>query len=600
MGNETTRRAFLAGAAGIAAAAVVPRVVWAADSPVFPHGVASGDPLPDRVIIWTQSDVTNSVAWQVATDAAFANIVRTGTAPVSPANDGTVHVDVDGLSPLTDYWYRFTANNATSAVGRMRTLPAPGATVDRVRMGVVTCAEWEFGAFGGYRLVAERDDLDVVLALGDYIYEFGTSYGGLPSPKPNGRVHRPNHELHTLADYRARYRQYATDPGQRALHHRHSVIAMYDDHEVANDWYRNGAQQHSADEGDWIARRNAALQAFREWLPIRVDPVDPLKVYRRFAFGNLAELFMLDERLYRDKQPNNAVIGYFSVDPNTDDPNRTMLGATQRDWLLSGLSQSTANWKVLGNPVSMMPIDVGPALAGVLSTALSALGTPLPPIPPPLLVEGWDGYNGERQKVFDFIDTKKIKDVVVLTGDYHESFATHLPVDRATWGLNRNSAAVEFIAPAITSPGLAETLQMGNLPQALTIDTVFEANLAASNPWVTYHEGFSHGYGVAEFRADGMQFDFWFLNDRNDPNTGARHAASYTVPRGASVLAATATPLGPRPPLTAAPAPATPQPVELIPRTGSEQSVAVAAGAAALGAAIAVRNFRGKLQEPGS
>jgi alkaline phosphatase D len=228
----------------------------------------------------------------------------------------------------------------------------------------------------------------------------------------------------------------------------------------------------------------------------------------------------------------------------------------------------------------MAPIDVGPPLAGVLSTAVTGLGTPLPPIPPPLYVDGWDGYRGERQKILSFIDQKNVKDVVVLTGDYHESFAAHLPVDRSTWQLDKKTAAVEFIAPAITSPGLSEVLQMGNLPEALTVNSVFEANLTASNPWVTYHEGFQNGYAVAEFRADGMQYDFFFLDNRNAANTGAHHGTSWKVPRGASVLTQTADPLGPRPPIHVG-APATPQPTGVIPRTGADQSVALVAGAAA-------------------
>lgn len=331
-------------------------------------------------------------------------------------------------------------------------------------------------------------------------------------------------------------------------------------------------------------------------MPIRVDPVEPTKVYRRFTIGNLVDLFMLDERLYRDVQPTNAVVGYLSVDPATDDPDRTMLGATQRDWLFNGLGSAAAAWKVLGNPVVMVPVDVGPPLAGVLSAAVTGLGTPLPPIPPPLYVDGWDGYRGERQKIMSFIDERAIKDVVVLTGDYHESFASHLPVDRSTWQLDANSAAVEFIAPAVTSPGLSEVLRMGELPEALTINTIFEANLVASNPWVSYHEGFRNGYGVAEFRADGMQYDFWFVDNRNDPNTAATSTASWKVARGTSVLEQAAGPLGPRPPLHTA-APAAPQPTGIIPRTGADQSPALVLGVAAIAAAAAARISREGFRE---
>jgi len=562
---------------------------------VFGHGVGSFDPLADRVILWTRVVTAQPVSWQIARDPAFTSVLRAGTATTSAASDYTVHVDVDGLAPATTYWYRFVANGATSPTGRTRTLPAPGAVIDRLRIGVVTCAEFEFGFFGAYRVLAERDDVDVVLALGDYIYEFDQTYGGLPTAKPGGRAHDPAHEIVTLDHYRTRHRQYRTDAGLQKLHASHPVIAIYDDHEVCNDWWRDGGEAHDpATEGDFHARRDAGLTAFHEWVPRRLDPSDPAKAYRRFQIGNLVDLFMVDDRRYRDEQPTNALVGYLSVDPATDDPDRTMLGAPQYNWLTDGLEHSAAAWKVLGNPVSVMPVDVGPALAGQLSTALSALGTPLPPIPPPLLVEGWDGYNAERQRLLSHIDTKQIKDVVVLTGDYHESFASQLPVDRASYDVDANSAAVEFIAPSITSPGLSEVLQMADLPEALTINTVFEANLALSNPWVKYHEGFSNGFGVAEFRADGMQFDFWFIDART-ADTAARSGSSWAVPRGSGVLAQAAGPLGPRP----APAPSTPQQAATIPATGGDQSMAlVVAGAAAVAAAAArVTKKSGEISE---
>ncbi|MEY2399532.1 MAG: alkaline phosphatase [Actinomycetota bacterium] len=592
MATPTTRRAFLAGAAGASAAALGWRLsapAEAADGAVFAFGVGSFDPLADRVILWTHAATTAAVTWQVARDSAFNSILRSGTATGSAATDFTIHVDVDGLQPSTTYWYRFSANGAMSAVGRTRTLPAPDAAVDRLRVGVVTCAEWEFGYFGGYRVLAERDDIDFVIALGDYIYEFGTSYGGIPSPKPGGRTHQPAHELEVLADYRTRHHQYRSDAGLQKLHASHPVIAIYDDHEVCNDWWRDGAQAHDpATEGDFHARRDAGLRAFREWVPMRPDPTDPAKAYRRFQVGNLVDLFMLDERLYRDKQPTSAVVGYISVDPAAEDPKRTILGVTQRDWLLGGVERSTAAWKVLGNPVSMMPIDVGPPLAGVLSSAAIALGGP--GVPPPLLVEGWDGYNAERTRILNFVNDEKIKDVVVLTGDYHESFATQLPFDRSTYQLNQNSAAVEFITPSITSPGLSETLQMASLPEALTVNTEFDANNAVSNPWVKYHEGFSNGFGVAEFRPDGMQFDFWFVTDRNTPSTGARAASSWTVPRGAAVLNQAAAPLGPRPaPSAAVTPPSTTTSPLTTPATGADQTAALAVGAAAVVALGAAR-----------
>ena len=318
----------------------------------------------------------------------------------------------------------------------------------------------------------------------------------------------------------------------------------------------------------------------------RVDPADAGKVHRRFQIGTLVDLWMLDERRYRDEPPASAVVGYGSADPKVDDPSRTMLGAEQREWLLSGLTSSSATWKVLGNPVSMAPIDVGPPLAGAFDTILRSLPAPRPPLPPPLLIDGWDGYAAERQRIVDAIVAKGVKNVVVLTGDYHESFASLIPVDQATYELNQRAAAVEFIAPAITSPDLSETLALAGLPQAQTINTLFEANLAANNPWNEYHEGFANGYGVAEFTADGMHYDFVFIDDRTKRAPMARVASSWRVVAGRSELTPAAGPLGPRA-RSGRPA-SQPAAVQVIPATGHEQSVTLWAAAllAALGAGL--------------
>ena len=591
MSHKATRREFLGAAAGLTGAAATWRYTALASAapanPFAAHGVASGDPLADRVIIWTRVVTDDAVSWEVATDPSFATVVRRGTTVTSAAHDYTVHVDVDGLAPYTAYWYRFGVGGETSPVGRTRTLPRAADSIDRVRFGVVTCSEWEFGFFGGYRALAERDDLDAVLALGDYIYEFDRSYGGVPSPQPGGRVHEPAHELVSLEDYRTRYRQYRSDAGLVALHASHPTIVIYDDHEVCNDWWKDGGEAHDpATQGDFHERSRVARQAFREWMPIRLNPTDAERVYRRFQFGDLVDLFMLDERLYRDAPPSSAAFSYGSVDPAVDDPSRSMLGPTQRGWLLEGLETSPAAWKVLGNQVSVMPIDIGPALAGVLSTALSGLGTPLPPIPPPLLIDGWDGYNAERQQILTTIQDRGVKDVVVLTGDYHESFVSELPVDRSTYELDGNSAAVEFIAPAITSPTLTETLQMASLPEALTINTVFEANLLVSNPWVKFHDGFRNGFGVAEFRRDGMQYDFWFVDDRARPDTGAVAGAFWQVTRGAAKATVAAAALGPRPVFGNRPGNQAPA---AIPATGGNQVAALGAAAAAVAALVATR-----------
>lgn len=519
---------------------VQPRI----EGQAFRHGVASGEPLPDAVVIWTrvtpQPDAlpgsglgtATPVRWEVASDAAFNAIIASGEVLTDSRRDHTVHVDVSGLGSARDYWYRFSAGGQTSPVGRTRTAPAAGSRPDSVRLGMVTCAEWEFGFFGAYRLLAERDDIDAVIHMGDYIYEFGDSYGPIATPgKDFGRVHEPTHDIVSLRDYRTRYGQYRSDPDLQALHARHPFITIYDDHEVANDWWKEGAENHDASQGDFMDRLVAALQAWREWQPLRVfAPDDPMRAWRRMQFGDLVDLFLVDTRLYRDEQPANAIVGYGSVDPAVDDPNRTMLGSLQKQWLVNGLQTSRATWQVVGNQIPFYPFVLATALPSPLEALLQPLQTVTPPLPATLTVEDWNGYRAEQRELTAAMALAR--NPVVLTGDYHESFAAEIPVRPGDYRLDGNSVGVEFICPSVTSPGLSETLGRLGLPAASLIDTVFEANLQLGNPWVKYHEGFSNGYAVIEFNRERTQMDYWFVADRTDPATTARLAASWQVLAG--------------------------------------------------------------------
>ena len=560
-----SRRGFLGVAAGatasIAAGVRTASAQSGSGDSVFAHGVASGDPLADRIVLWTR--VTPSadavpgsglgdavdVDWVLATDSDLVTVVASGTETTTAAQDHTVHVDATGLEPGTAYWYRFSALGEASPTGQTKTAAAQGTAPPRVRFGIVSCAEYEYGFFGAYRHLSGCDDLDAVLHLGDYIYEFGLEYGRPPTAAATpgssvGRTHVPPNECVTLADYRARYGQYRGDADAMAMHGRHPVIVMYDDHEVANDTWKAGAENHQPEEGDFAARAAVARQAWREWMPIRqVDPNDVEVVHRGFRFGDLAELWMLDERRYRDEQPDNAFFSYGSVDPAINDPNRTMLGTAQRDWLLAGLSTSDAAWKVLGNPVPLFPFVLGPALATMVSDVFAPLAGSLPPIPPPLTVDDWNGYRVEQQAIFDTIGSAGVDDVIVLTGDYHESFVAEIPVSVGDYQFERNSLAVEFIAPSVTSPGLGETLEGGGLPEASAVEAVFAANLTAGNPWVRYHEGRSNGFGVVDFTVERAQYDFWFVDDKLDSASPARVASSWEVPRGTPLADPAAGPL---------------------------------------------------------
>jgi alkaline phosphatase D len=571
--------------------------------------VASGDPLSDRVIIWTRvtpaADATPgsgkggpvSVRYEVAHDRAFTSVLRSGSMTASAAGDHTVKVDIAGLPPATDHWYRFSALGATSPVGRTRTAPAAGSTPDAVRLGVVTCSEWEFGFFSAYRHLAARDDVDAVLHLGDYIYEFGIGYGaapGVPTPGPAlGRTHTPTHECLTLADYRTRYGQYRTDPDLQALHAAHPMIAMYDDHEVANDTWRAGAQNHQPEEGSFAVRAAAGHQAWREWLPMRPVVPDPEVVHRSFRFGTLVELWMLDERRYRDQQPENAFFGYGSVDAASEDPSRTMLGPAQRDWLVNGLRASTAAWKVVGNPDQFMPLVLGPAFLNAVTAAVAAISPTTVPLPPPLGVDGWDGYAAERRALIGAIASKPVADVVVLTGDYHESFVSELPVTVSSYPLDGKSAAVEFVVPPVNSPSLGETFERGGLPNGTPlINTAFEADLLVNNPWVKYHEGLASGFGVVEFSAAATHYDFVFVSNKLDRAATAAVGASWQVARGTGKATVAAGPLAARVRSSGTVAPATPVPSATGPLAATGRAAPLMPAAALAAAALAARRLR--------
>ncbi len=613
------RRAFLAGSVGTGLATVAGvRPAAGLLDPPFRHGIASGDPTDTAVIIWTRLTPTPEslpgsgvgpvvdVSWEVALDPGFVAVVASGTTEAAPAGDHTVKVDVTGLAPDTDHWYRFRALAATSPIGRTRTAPAPDAAIDALRVGVVTCAEWEFGEFGAYGRLAERDDVDVVLHLGDYIYEFGLGYG--PVAAPGERTHEPEHEIVTLEDYRIRYAQYHGDVGSLALHAAHPMICMYDDHEIANDTWSEGAQNHNPpDDGDFDTRAAAARQAWREWLPVRVDLIEPERVHRRFRFGDLVDLWMLDERRYRDAPPESGPFSIGSADPAISDPSRTMLGLEQRAWLLDGMATSDACWKVAGNPVPFIPQNVGPEVPDEVKAGLGPLTENLPINRPAYYIDDWNGYVGERTIIFDA--WHDIDDVVVLTGDYHESFASDLPKDLGSYVADPVSVAVEFVTPSVTSPGYSETIALSGAPPELAnfADSLFVANFTTSNPWIKYHEGFSNGYGVVEFSRTQTQFDFHFLDDRSEADSPAPVAASWKADKGDPHVLEASAALGPRSrDRDATPSPATTvAPVATggggtLPATGGTTPLLPAVAAGLAGVVVAAVRWRHRRTSGGS
>ncbi|MGW6377914.1 alkaline phosphatase D family protein [Rhodococcus sp. NPDC055112] len=525
--------AVLAGAGITVAAAGTAGAAPNAGTIGFAHGVASGDPLPDRVIIWTRvtpsahaqpgSGVGEQVplSWEVATDPGFTSIVRSGSITVGPETDHTAKVDVTGLSPATAYHYRFTARGGAvagqvSPVGRTLSAPANDADIQRLRFGVVSCSNWEAGYFSAYRHLAQREDLDAILHLGDYIYEYGRGeYGGR-----NGAVRPtdPAHEIVSLADYRIRHAQYKTDPDLMALHARLPFIATWDDHESADNAHKGGAENHNpATEGDWAARKANSTRAYFEWMPVRATGSGTeVTLYRRFRFGNLAEISMLDLRTYRDEQTTA------SDGRKVDSPDRTITGRAQMDWLTKGIVSSPTRWKVVGNPVMIAPTLVPPLDTRTTKALTDLIGVPQAGIP--FGTDAWDGYAADRRRLYDAIAAAGVDNTVFLTGDVHTSWACDLPLDAANYPAGP-TIGTELVVPSVTSPNMDDSLGVPPRTASLAAEEAYKA----VNRHVRYLDFDSHGYGVFEVATSGAQMDWFYISDPLDPNATVRHGASYRV-----------------------------------------------------------------------
>jgi alkaline phosphatase D len=480
--RQFNRREFIRGmgAGALAGTAIVrtASAVAAEPSTTFTHGVASGDPLSDRVIIWTRvspalgSSIT--VLWDVALDASFTTFVRRGRAIASSANDNTVKVDVLGLPANTPLYYRFKVGSEFSVTGRTRTLPT--TNVSQVKMAVVSCSNYPAGYFHVYNEIAQlAGELDVALHIGDYIYEYQADGYASADAASMGRVSQPVTELYSLADYRQRYAQYRSDPDLQAAHAALPWICVWDDHEVANDTWKAGAENHDpATEGDFFVRRAAAMKAYHEWLPIRAPNASRLElIYRSFNFGGLLDLHMLDTRhIGRDQQlsySNFVTAAGFDTAAFTaamSDATREMMGAEQMQWLTGQMAQSTATWTVLGQQVLMARMNIpAPLVLGQISfsgytalvykaqtapatlTAAEQAVLAQPAIPYNL--DAWDGYTVARERLLGTVRALN-KNLVVLAGDTHNAWASDL------LDLSGNQVGVEFATTSVTSPGFEE------------------------------------------------------------------------------------------------------------------------------------------------
>ncbi|MFG3049796.1 alkaline phosphatase D family protein [Kitasatospora sp. NPDC048239] len=525
------RRQVLKATALVAGAAALPLALGttaeAATAPQFLHGIASGDPLPDGILLWTRVTPTpeavpgsatgpdTDVRWELATDKAFTRIAASGTVTATAAADHTVKADVRGLTPDTAYWYRFSAGGTVSPVGRTHTTPAANAALARLRFGVASCANWEAGYFSAYRHLAARGDLDAFLFLGDYIYEYKT--GEFCARGTVVRPHAPTHEILDLADYRTRHGRYKTDEDLQALHAQIPTIAIWDDHEFANDAWSGGAENHTpGTEGDWSNRMAAAKQAYFEWMPVR--PSVAGTTYRRLRYGKLADLHLMDQRSFRSQQ---VKVGNGDV----DSADRTITGRAQMDWLKAGLTASDTTWRLIGNEVMISPVAFFSLPDYILRPLAKLLGLPGEGLA--INTDQWDGYTHDRRELLGHLTSNGINNTVFLTGDIHSAWASDVPNEAATYPLS-GSAATEFVVTSVTSDNIDDILKVA--PQ--TISLAAAAAIKAANPHIKWVDLDSHGYGVLDITPGQTQMDYYVLSDRTRKDATTKWTRSYRTRTG--------------------------------------------------------------------
>jgi alkaline phosphatase D len=451
----------------------------------FYHGVASGDPLSNQVMLWTRVTPDSSmgqtipVYWQIATDTGFQNVVDFGQTEARPEDDYTVKVDVCGLSSDSWYYYTFMAMDRISITGRTRT--APAGKNDSARFAVVSCSSYENGYFNAYADIAERNDVDALIHLGDYIYEYET--GGFSSSVA-GRTEEPTNEIISLSDYRIRHSHYKLDDQLKRAHQVLPFITTWDDHETANNSWMGGAQNHNAGEGPWAARKANGQRAYSEWMPLRYPfPGDSTIIYRKVRYGDLMDILVLDTRLIgRDEQDLFAA----------GSSNRSLLGQTQFNWLTQSLSDSSTVWKILAQQVMIAPLQ----LFGL-----------------PLNDDQWDGYAYERDQLTSYVVNNNVDNVVVLTGDIHTSWVNDVPGPGYNSSTGANSRMVEFVVTSVTSPGFPIAAGAG-LVQAL-------------NPHMKYIDLTEHGYMVVSVSRTRTQADFYYVNTLSSNNFTVNRATSW-------------------------------------------------------------------------
>lgn len=505
--REAMKVAWMLGAAAI----TPPRASGQVAKPIFkvypfPLGVASGDPTADGVVLWTRLSpdppgggerppAVVEVAWEIAADSRFATVVRTGTAIASPELGHSVHVEVAGLSPGREYWYRFRAGDAVSLTGRTKTAPEPGAAVDRLRFAVCGCSNYEAGHFTAYRRIAE-EAFDFICHTGDYIYEHRAHGGRNPYAV---REHRGG-ELHTLADYRDRYAQYKSDPDLIAAHASAPFIVTWDDHEVADDYAADKDARDTA-PALFLLRRAAAYQAYFEMMPLRWSARPSgsfMRLYRRLQFGALLDFHVLDTRQFRSDQACGD--GSHSRCAEAFDPDRTLLGADQEKWLFDELAAAKGTWTVIGQQVPTFTTDrekVNPD--GRFS------------------MDKWEGYVAARNRLYARLKETRAPNPVLLSGDVHEHYGSDLKLDFRD--PRSETVGVEFTNTSISSSGDGS-------------DVSDEwARIQGDNPHIKYHSA-RRGYIACTATPATMRADFKILNGVTVRGLPVRIGGSLVVAAG--------------------------------------------------------------------
>ncbi|WP_460311451.1 alkaline phosphatase D family protein [Aliiglaciecola aliphaticivorans] len=536
-----TRRSLLQATALLSAAAILPGELFASLKNGFTHSVASGDPLQQSVTLWTRFVTPNGerdeLKVQIAKDKSFRSIVRTESTISTPEANFCVHSRPTGLEPGEWYWYRFISSDGQiSDVGRTCTLPS--GDIDNFRIGVFSCANATSGWFNAYGHAAARDDLNLLVHLGDYIYESKLTRSDALKELAVSRGIQPQHETVSLADYRLRYQSYRMDPDLQALHRRYPMISMCDDHETVNNSWQHGAKNHGKDEGPWPLRMQSAMQAHDEWMPMRREP------YTRYELGNLATLFRIETRTVgRSKQldiaawlanqPDKLKAAKEFRDGPLADPSRTLMGSAQEKWLTDGLTNSTLNgtkWQILAQQVIMgttiMPRDFmawfKPDAPPTESKKASLeFASQLGELGIPTSMDRWDGYPAARKRVLS-ASQQANANLVVLSGDSHNAWAYDLEN-------NGKAAGVEFAVQGVSSLGM-DKRYFGNPAD-------IERSFMDTNKNIKWCDTSRRGYMVIDITPDKVTNEWIFLHSRHKRSLALLGTHRLTVSRNQNKLA---------------------------------------------------------------